>query len=194
MRILAAILLILAFLGSPASAEQAVGEQLLVPWPAGWKKVFHEGKGNIEVSELVPPDQSVNEWSEMLTVQLVLGPPKQKAADLLKDRAEEFKKSCDDVGAGPVAEERSNGYETAMRAIACTKSKQWGKGELSLFKAFIGRQRLYVVSRSWRGEPFEKEKQPVPAEKTAEWLAFMDRVVLCDTADPQRVCPKDILK
>ena len=172
-------------------AEEMTGERLFVPFPKGWTMGYHERKGTIEVTELVPPGQTVGDWQEMLTVQMMDGPAKGSGPDLLKERAEMIRQGCDDVGAGPPAVSKENGYETALRAVACTRSKQWGKGELTLFKAVLGKERTYIVSRSWRGEPFAKDNLPVPADTTKEWLNFMQRVVLCDTRDPERRCPKN---
>lgn len=175
---------------SARAQEQAPGERLYVAPPKGWTLAFHQRKGVIEVTELVPPGQTAGEWTEMLTVQMMDGPAKGTPAELLKERAELIREGCDDVGAGPPATAQENGYDTALRAVACTRSKQWGKGELTLFKALAGKDRSYIVSRSWRGEPFAKDNLPVPSELTKEWLAFMQRVVLCDTRDPLHRCPQ----
>jgi hypothetical protein len=82
-----------------------------------------------------------------------------------------------------------NGYETALRAVACTKVKKWNQGEVSLYKAWKGRDAMYLVARSWRGEPFAKGHVPVTPEITLRWLALVQSIVLCDTQDPKRPCP-----
>jgi hypothetical protein len=178
-----------AVLSSPASAQQIAGEQLYVPPPAGWKVAYTNKQDNIEVTEVVPAGQNVQDWTEMLTVQVLLDKPVKSPEDILKEQMADFQKECDDVGAGPIGPERENGYDTALRAIACTRSKQWGKGELSLYKVLRGRDRTYIVSRTWRGEPFDKERLPVSPDVTKQWLLFMHQVVLCDSRDVQRPCP-----
>lgn len=187
----AALLMAASAAAAGAGAEEGTGERLFVPVPKGWTMGYHERKGAIEVTELVPPGQTVGDWQEMLTVQMMDGPAKGSGPDLLKERAEMIRQGCDDVGAGPPAVAKENGYDTALRAVACTRSKQWGKGELTLFKAVLGKDRTYIVSRSWRGDPFPKDNLPVPADTTREWLNFMQRVVLCDTREPERRCPKN---
>jgi hypothetical protein len=189
MRIVAAALAAFLFCLAPGLAQQMAGEQLFVPPPKGWKVGFHERKGNLEVTELLPADQTVQDWSEMLTVQVVSGKPTKQPQEVLRDQMVEIEKSCEDIGAGQVNLSVENGYDTALRAIACTRSKQWGKGELSLYKVLSGRERLYVVARSWRGEPFAKDHLPVGSETTREWLAFMQQVLLCDSRDASHPCP-----
>lgn len=190
MRIAAAAVFATLLLGAPlAWSQQMTGEQLFVAPPKGWKVGFHDRKGNIDVTEVLPADQTVTEWSEMLTVQVITGKPSKSPQDVLKDQLTDIQQACEDVGAGQASLGVENGFETAMRAVACTKSKQWGKGELNLYKVLAGRDRLYIVSRSWRGEPFTKDHLPLTQEMTTEWLAFMQHVTLCDSRDPKHPCP-----
>jgi hypothetical protein len=180
----------LCTLASAAMAQApAGGEQLFLIPPPGWSVGFHSQQGNVELTEIVPQGQSVQDWTEMLTVQLITGKPEKSPQEVLKDQVDELQKACDDVGAGATAPQVENGYDTAIRAILCTKSKQWGKGELTLYKVIRGRERLYVIARAWRGAPFDKDHLPVPPEKTQEWLQFMQRVSVCDARDGQRPCP-----
>lgn len=181
-----------ALLSLPVMAQQAApasGERLFLIPPTGWVIAFHDRQGNVDLTELVPQGQTAQNWKEMLTVQLISGKPESSPADVLKNQLSEIQQACDDVGAGAVSPGMENGYETALRAIACTRSKQWGKGELNLYKVIRGQDRLYVVSRSWRGEPFEKDKLPVGPDVTKQWLNFMQQVRVCDARDAQHACP-----
>lgn len=191
-RALLLALLSVGLLPQAVSAQQGQplpGERLFLIPPTGWVIAFHDRQGNVELTELVPQGQNIQNWKEMLTVQLINGKPESSPADVLKGQVEEVQQACDDVGAGAVSPGMENGYETALRAIACTRSKQWGKGELNLYKVIRGRERLYVISRSWRGEPFEKDKLPVSPDVTKQWLAFMQQVRVCDGRDAQHACP-----
>jgi hypothetical protein len=187
----AAVIFCSSFAGA---AEQQTGEQLFILPPNGWAVGYHDTKGNIDVTEVLPPGQTLKNWTEMLTVQVVGGAPTKSPQDLLKDQLEIVKNACEDIGAGQVSLAVENGYETAMRAVACPKSKQWGDGELSLYKMIGGHDRVYVVWRSWRGPSFDKEHLPVPVEITNEWLAFMRQVLVCDTRDPRHPCPSPAAK
>lgn len=169
-------------------------EQLFILPPKGWTVGYHDNKGNVDVSEVLPPGQTLKNWTEMLTVQIIGGMSNKPAQEVLKDQLEIVKNACEDIGAGQVSVATENGYETAMRAVACPKSKQWGDGELSLYKVISGRDRAYVVWRSWRGPSFDKDHLPVPAEVTAEWLTFMRQVMLCDMRDPKHACPNPAAK
>lgn len=188
MRRLAAIVLAAGLLAAPALSQEG-GERLYVLPPHGWQIGFHGRQGEIELTELVPPGQTIQDWSQMLTIQIISGEPNKTAQDIMNAQLERVRSECADAGAGPASPGVENGYETVIRAVACTRSKRYGKGELNLYKVLRGHERIYVVARSWRGEPFEKAHVPVPPETTMEWLNFMNRVVVCDSRDAKHPCP-----
>jgi hypothetical protein len=185
-------LLLAALLCLPL-AQQAYaleGEQLYVLPPQGWVPAFHDAQGNVELVEMVPQGQSMSDWSEMLMVQLINGKPNQTPEEVLKAQQEQIKQACEDSGFGAVSAGMENGYDMAMQAMACTKSKKYAKGELNLFKVIRGHERLYILNRAWRGEPFDKAHLPVSPETTKSWLTFMSQALVCDSRDGQRPCPK----
>ncbi|HVI50983.1 MAG TPA: hypothetical protein VM661_07225 [Candidatus Sulfotelmatobacter sp.] len=188
--LLAAVLLCLPALGNAQQAPALQGEQLFVLPPQGWVPAFHDTQGNVELVELVPQGQTMSTWTEMLMVQLVNGKPSQTPEEVLKNQQEQVKQLCEDSGFGPVGSAKENGYDTAIQAMACTKSKKYGKGELNLFKVVRGNERLYILNRAWRGDPFDKAHLPVPPETTKAWLSFMQQATVCDSRDGQRPCPK----
>ena len=183
--------LILAMLATVSAAWAQDAEQLMIKPPAGWKVGFHERRGAVEITEIVPPGQTTAAWQDMLVVELIDGKPAvdKDVQTILRNRVEEVRADCPSVGAGETSLSTDNGYESGMRAIACPRSKKWNKGEVSLFKVILGNDRTYVVIRSWRSEPFEKTKVTLPADKMTEWLGFMAKVVVCDPRDPNRACP-----
>ncbi len=183
----------LAVLLLPAAGRaQQEGEHLYINFKAmlpGWTLLPTQRGQNVELTEIVAPGQNQQNWTDQVAVNILYGTPNQTPQDLLEQRKQLIQRECEEVQAGPVAPAIENGYETALRAVACTKTKRWGKGEVSLFKAWRGREAMYLVARSWRGPPFGKNERPVPAETTLQWLAFIQSVVLCDTRDPKRPCP-----
>lgn len=189
--LLAIITLFVLAAAQAAMAQQPAlqGEQLYVLPPQGWVPAFHDTQGNVELVEMVPQGQTMSNWSEMLMIQLITGKPTQTPEEVLKGQQEQIKQLCEDSGFGPVGPTKENGYDAAIQAMACTKSKKYGKGEVNLFKVIRGNERLYILNRAWRGEPFEKTHLPLPAETTKSWLAFMQQAIVCDSRDGQRPCP-----
>jgi len=124
-------------------------------------------------------------------VQLIDGQNGRSPQEVLTEQFAQIKEACEDVAAGPISLAAENGYDTALRAVGCTKAKKWGKGEVSLYKVIKGHDRLYIIARAWRGDPFPKGQVPVPKETTATWLTFMSQVLVCDVKDPKHPCPGD---
>jgi hypothetical protein len=190
-RLVAAVLLG-GLVVAPAAGAQQLGEHLYINFKTmlpGWTLLPTQRGRQVELTEIVPPGQNQQNWTDQVAVNIIYGTPNQSPQDLLAQRVQLIQHECEDSQAGPVAPAVENGYETALRAVACTKAKRWGQGEISLFKAWRGRDASYLVARSWRGPPFAKNDRPVPPETTLQWLAFMQGIVLCDSRDPRRPCP-----
>ena len=178
----------------PVAAARAVdpGEHLYVDLAGklpGWTVTPVPRANNIELSLIVPPGQTVKEWTDQVAVEIFYGQPHGTAQDLLAQRFAEIGKACEDTAMGPISPVIENGYDTALRAVACTKIKGRDQGEVTLYKAWVGKERMYLVARAWRGPAFDKGHVPVKPEVTLQWLSFIQSVVLCDTRDPRRPCP-----
>jgi len=186
--VLAAMLLLPA-----AAMAQQEGEHLYINFKTmlpGWTLLPTQRGRDVELTEIVPPGQNQQNWTDQVAVNILYGPPKMTPEDLLTQRVQLIQRECEETQTGPAAPGIDNGYETALRAVACPKAKRWGQGEVSLFKAWRGRDAMYLVARSWRGPPFAKNERPVSLATTAQWLALIQGIVLCDTRDPKRPCPE----
>jgi hypothetical protein len=185
----AAAMMGLLLAGLPAWAQMQGGEQLFLIPPQGWTIISHDVKNNTEVTDLAPPGQTADSWTDKLQVQLIQGKPVADVQTVLNSLIKAVHDDCDDVGAGTAQLASENGYDTGIRAVACPKSKKDQHGDISLLKVILGKDRTYVISRSWRGKPYEKNKIPLPAEASDQWLAFMKRVTVCDPRDRTHPCP-----
>ncbi len=187
-KLIGTVLLLCA--GAGAQAQQVGGgEQLFLIPPAGWTIAYHDTKGAVELTELTPPGQTAQNWTDMLTVELILGHPASDVQAMLTGRLETIHQDCSDVGAGQTQLAVENGYDTGIRAVACPKTKKDERGEISLYKVILGKDRTYVVSRAWSGKSYDKDKIPLPAQTTQEWIAFMSKVVVCDPRERTHPCP-----
>lgn len=189
-RFVSAALLGLVFAG--AARAQDGSEHLYLNYRKllpGWTVAPTQRGADVELTEIVPPGQSPQNWTDEVAVNILYGAPAQSPQQLLSDRIASVQRECEETSVGPISPTVENGYETAMRAVACTKVKRLGLGEVTLYKAWKGREAMYLVARSWRGPAFEKGHVPVAPETTLQWLAMIQSVVLCDMRDPKRPCP-----
>ena len=175
-----------------ASLAVEPGEHLFVDVATklpGWVLTSVPRANGVELTVLVPPGQTAKDWTDQVAVETFYGPPHGTAQELLTERFTQISRDCEDTAMGPVSPVIENGYDTAMRAVACTKIKKMDKGEVSLYKAWKGNDHMYLVARAWRGPPFDKAHVPVQPDVTLQWLAFVTSIVLCDTRDPHKPCP-----
>jgi hypothetical protein len=165
-------------------------ERFIVPRPDGWKLAFRTIQPKIAMTEFVPASQSVEQWTEMVTSQTFVGTKDVPVDGYLQRIAAEAAKVCDDVMVTPIRAGTHNGYQAAFMAQFCTRYAKTGKGEITLYKVIQGRESLYVAYRSWRGPPFTRDVQPVPKADFDAWVEYLNGVLVCDTADSQRPCPR----
>jgi hypothetical protein len=176
-------------------AQRAPGaemtERLIMTPPQGWA-VGGQSAGGVTVArQLFPPGQTSENWSEMLTVQIIAD-AKADPRDYVQRVVEASRTSCEASGPSPVTEAQTNNYPVATLTVTCTKGRQSGLGGLVAVKAIRGAEALYVVERIWRGKPFERNEAPaLPQTMLQEWSGFLRNVSVCDSAAPDRhPCPK----
>jgi hypothetical protein len=182
----AVLVLVLSLLSSlPAGAV----ERLLVPQMAGWRAVVIHSDPGGEISELIPESETPETWTRRISVEAFRGAAATVSSflDMVGRRSAEI---CDESGADAPRIGRLETAEAGSRTIACGRYKGDGRGTYTLYYAIRGRDAFYVVSRSWRGEPFPVGRVPVGQQELADWIAYMRAITLCDTADPARPCPK----
>lgn len=165
----------------PVAHADLVNENLLAPLPAGYKVDFQERKGNVAISEMVPSGQSVQNWTEMVTVQIFFGmksTPQQFRAQLEKRWAE----ACPDNRFGEIDKDVQNGYPTLIWLQACALNKATGKPEVTWFKALQGNDSFYLVQKASKFMPSQEQVTP--------WMQYFQRVTVCDSRIAARACPK----
>lgn len=177
---LPAIVLLLAL---SASAFAYEGENLLVSLPDGYKIDFQKKQGNVQITEMVPKAESVNGWTEMVTVQVFNG--LKATPEQFRDRITAlWSKSCPGAESAPIASAVENGYPMTMWLSSCPLNKDSGKPEFTFMKAIAGKDSFYVVQKAFKATPSK--------EQTATWTQYLKKVGVCDTRVAARACPAGI--
>jgi hypothetical protein len=177
--------LVTVAMAASAAAAQLQNENLLVTVPDGFKIDFQQKNKDMLISEMVPSAESVNDWTQMVTVQIFLG---------LKGGPEEFKskvetawmRACRGGSAHAIAQGKENGYSFAVWLLACPLNRTTGKPEFTWFKATQGNDSLYVVQAALKARPSE--------EATTRWMEYLRTVRVCDTRLPDRACPPEMVE
>ena len=96
----------------------------------------------------------------------------------LNGLADRLGPACEDFAVGPVVPSSVSGREAGRRIVSCGRFKGDGMANYSLYFAIRGQKALYVLARTWRGEPFRTA--PVDAAELSAWTATFDKVRLSD--------------
>lgn len=158
-------------------------ENLLYAPPKDFKVGYQKTLPRELMTEWVPVGETVEEWTEMVTVQIFRGAT-VTAADFLREVAGRYMNSCPNTDAGKgMFTGQVNGYVVSMLVLKCPHNPQTGKPETTAFRFINGADALYGVQYAWR-------KMPSAAEMDAA-MHTLAKVTVCDTRAPeQHPCPK----
>ena len=155
-------------------------ENLLVSVPKGFKVGFTKKSDQQMITEMVPAAESVENWTEIVTVQIFYNlrdtPPAQYRARLEKLGAE----ACPGASFAKVKDGTENLYPMVTWSQRCPLNKQSGKPEFTWFKAVQGRDSFYVVQKAFKAEPTPKQLKAM--------TAFLDGAKVCDSRVPGQRC------
>lgn len=178
----AAICLALSlFIGAGPSLAQFKGENLLVTMPSGFKVGFQDSKNGMNMQEWVPAGETVQNWSEMVTVQVFLKRTDLDPAKMLQSIQKQWQEACKGSTATPITVDKVNGYPASTTLLRCPLLAATGKPETTMFRAIKGNDSFYMVQRAVRAtatpEQLDRMKQ------------YLDKVSLCDSRSAASPCP-----
>jgi hypothetical protein len=168
------------------STEEPAGsglenENLLVEVPARFKIDHEAEQNNMIISEMVPQNESVNDWTTLVTVQIFLGMTDTSPQQYQQTLTESWFSACPDSGSFPVADGAENGYNFVLWQLFCPLNPSTQKVEYTFLKAIQGNDSFYLVQVAFRYEPTE--------EDITQWMNYLRDVQVCDSRILERACP-----
>lgn len=163
---------------TPAMALE--NETLTVPLPKGFKVGYTNKNDRQMITEMVPATETVESWSEIVTVQIFynlrdLSPAAYRA--LLEKLGAE---ACPGASFAKVKDGTENLYPVMMWSQSCPLNPKTGKPEFTWFKAVQGRDSLYLVQKAFKAEPTAKQLKAMNA--------VFDAAKVCDSRVPGQRC------
>jgi hypothetical protein len=171
---------LICFMAPPAQA-QLKGENLLVGMPAGFTLGFQGSRNGVNLQEWVRVGETVENWSEMLTVQIFLNRRDLDPVEMLRRIEEGWLGACKGSPPAAAQSDKVNGYGAAMILLHCPLLARTGKPETTLFRAIRGNDSFYMVQRAVRAVP-----TPEQLEAMRRYLAA---VSVCDARSAAHPCP-----
>ena len=130
---------------------------------------------------MVPSKETVNDWTEMVTVQIFFG-LKTTPAQFKANIENGWVSACAGGRAHPVSGDAENGYPALIWVLSCERNPKTGKPEITWFKAVQGSDSLYVVQKAFRFMPAQ--------EQMTKALVYLGTVKVCDSRRADRACPR----
>ncbi|WP_241772679.1 hypothetical protein [Stenotrophomonas pictorum] len=176
--------LLASLLVVPAALAQRTGtEQLLRPQVPGYVKAFENTEADgARLWEYVPTGQTVQQWTEMLTVTASRPGLQATPHEFLGFIERGWKGACPGGESRWIREGEENGYPFALLMLTCPNNPASGKPEYTWFKGIQGADRFYVVQKAYRFAP--------EREQVVSWVQYLSKVQLCDTQSAAHPCPQ----
>lgn len=171
---------LLAVLISNSAFAQMKDENFLVTMPDGFKVGFQNKTPTSRITELVPRNETVQDWSQMVTVQIYTGVPNLTPPKLYESMVALWAQACSGYNGINIAEGVENGYQTMTWLFVCPLLDTTGKPEATFFKVIQGKDAFYVAQRAYRYKPSNEETQAA--------LLYMQSIKACDSRVPARPC------
>jgi hypothetical protein len=155
------------------------GETLLFSPPADFKVGYSARHDNTAITEFVPNGQSVDDWAQMLTVQVFHGATVDPAT-FLGGLGARYTHACPGTSAKGIFTGQSNGYVVSMLLLRCPNNPATGKPETTAFRVIKGKDALYSVQHAWRAVTSDQEVEAA--------MHALATVIVCDTRTPEHDC------
>lgn len=174
------------FLSQPqtATTQPETGlenENLLAKLPNGFKIAYQAEQGNQTITEMVAEDETVEDWTTMVTVQVYLGEQNTTPSQAQDNLTQAWFNACQNSETYPIANGVENGYNFVLWQLYCPLNPATQKVEYTFMKAIQGNDSFYLVQVAFRYEPTEAD--------ITRWMNYLRDVQVCDSRLPGQACP-----
>ncbi len=180
-RVLSSIVTALFLIISPSFASELKNENLLQNVPDGYKIDYQANENNVIMMEMVPEQQSVNNWDEMVTTQIMLGVKNITPQEFQASMQKMWSDVCKDAQFFTMKQGKENGYPFSFWLQGCPNNPATGKLEFTYFKAIQGNDSFYVVQKAFKFNPSK--------DQIVQWTQYLRSVEVCDSRLPKSKCP-----
>lgn len=171
--------------GQSVTTITPIFSQLLaMTLPAGFKVAFQDARGSNYIQEAVPAGETVNNWTQMITVTGVKDlatRPELTPRSFLNSLAQNFQRACPgSFSAKPAFQGQLSGFDAFVGVVSCgTAPTPSGKSSESALIAVIkGQSDFYTIQWAERAAPSET---PIEADmkKWGQRFKALSPIKLC---------------
>lgn len=179
------IALVFAALG-PGSAVAQTGLMFPTETVRTWSATQSEGLmygRRANVMEFVPQGQTVEHWTEMITITAIdtrRGRPRPTGLSIYEAMTAGYSAACARTSYSEPLSAVQEGLVTTTFSVACDAAREGptaGSGDFTYVKIIEAPPaNLYMAQRAWRGALPDPSVRPITDEQFAEWMTFFDGV------------------
>ncbi|HPF77643.1 MAG TPA: hypothetical protein PLF01_00005 [Alphaproteobacteria bacterium] len=167
--------------------------------PKNWKPVSENVDGGHYIMELIPENESLENWTKMFTVQGFQGAAsKISPKDFLLQLSAMYKGLCGDNAVFELAGNRTiSEFESQQAIIGCANAPEnnpvglkKGMGEVAYFVAVKGTQDIYIFHKSIRSQGFAPQNSPITKENGWDFISDFMPIKLCNKKSAFNECLK----
>jgi hypothetical protein len=164
-------------------------ESLLAVPPPDWQLIYQLNNVTARLSEFVPPDETVSDWTTKLTFESFQEIASTDPIQALLIEVEQDKTRCNFVQHFNLYSGLENNYPSSVRLFLCGKNTDTGDGRVKMIKVIQGNDYLYVITLIKKVEPFELNQPEFAEKEIAGWSTYLRSISLCDGEYAEHVCP-----
>jgi hypothetical protein len=127
-----AVITPIGFNASVSFGQSLIDAENLLSPPKDFKIGFQSNRDNRLMTEWVPAAETVEDWTQMLTVQIYRGATVE-AASFLEGVGKRYMDACPRTTAKGIYTGQVNGYDASMLLLKCPKNPGTGKPETTAF-------------------------------------------------------------
>jgi len=158
------------------------GEILILPIPNNFKVASRISRNGVNIQEVLPQSQSLDNWSERITSQVFLNNPNVDPAKFLSTMESKWAAACPGSAPGQMFAGHVNNFPIAVTFLRCPKNPSTGKPENVLVRVISGGSNIYTVRFAFRYDPVTAD-----ISRAAKYLASTQ---VCDPSTPTHPCPQ----
>ncbi|TCS41625.1 hypothetical protein [Reinekea marinisedimentorum] len=177
-------LLVLSCAAAPSGQTGSIENEVLIQQiPQDWHEVTFVQQDNMSIKEVIPKDQDINSWEEILSTEIIAGGIDVSVEAFIQNLNKSWALACPQVSTKPAIETVENGYTSYFWLQTCHTSHP-STPKMTLFKAIQGEENFYLIQKSWRGN--------LTPESVKFWSLQMKAMQLCNSSLTGESCLSDI--
>ena len=165
-------------------------ELLHVIVPEGSKIGYQANRPGLQIREYVPERESVEHWTNMLTVLIMARSSAPDIGAFFDRMANTFQIGCAVAAIVEPPVRYSDGpYPAGTQTATCGRSVQFGTGSAVIYKMIQGEHGFYQVQRAWNFPPADRSEDIKLTQSMRDGAAArLSDVHLCDRQKPAQTC------